>query len=51
MRYNGSESWNMVTLAAWMFVSGKHVTAGRALATWLPFLIIVLFLFMLSRGL
>jgi hypothetical protein len=41
MRYGGRSDWNMVTLAAWVLWSGKWVSPGRALATWLPFVIIV----------
>lgn len=41
MQYNGSTNWNMVRLAVWMFFCGKYVSFGRALLTWLPFLIIL----------
>jgi hypothetical protein len=50
MRYSGSTSWNMVKLAAWVFVAGKHVTFGRALATWLPFLLLLALIFGLAYG-
>lgn len=42
MRYDGRTNWNMVTLAAWLLFSGRFVSFGRALQTWLPFLLIVL---------
>lgn len=41
MNYDNSTKWNMVRLAAWMFFCGKYVSFGRALQTWLPFLIIL----------
>jgi hypothetical protein len=41
MAYDGRRGWNMVVLAAWMFACGRHVSVGRALLTWLPFLLIV----------
>lgn len=40
MQYNG-ESWNMVKLALLMFFTGEYVSFGRAVYTWLPFLIIL----------
>ncbi len=41
MRYEGRTDWNMVRLAAWVFFSGRYVSVGRALQTWLPFILIV----------
>lgn len=42
MGYGGLDrNWNMVSLALWMFVSGQYVSTSRALAMWLPFLILV----------
>lgn len=41
MNYDNSTNWNMVRMAAWMFFFGKYVSFGRALQTWLPFLIIL----------
>lgn len=41
MRYSGSTSWNMVKLAAWMFLFGKYVGFAGFVKTWLPSVIIV----------
>lgn len=41
MRYMGRTDWNMVNLAAWLFFRGKYVSFARAVATWLPFLLLV----------
>lgn len=43
MRYDNRDAsgWNMVRLAAWMFVSGRYVGVGGVVRTWLPFVIIV----------
>lgn len=40
MKYGGSTNWNMIRLASWMFFFGKYVSYGRALKTWLPFILI-----------
>jgi transmembrane protein 222 len=40
MRYGGSTSWNMIRLAAWMFLFGKYVSFMGFVKTWLPFIII-----------
>lgn len=37
MKYRNRTAFNMVYLAAWMFVSGKYVGLGGFLKTWLPF--------------
>lgn len=41
MKYKNSTRWNMIRLAAWMFVCGKYVGLRGVLQTWLPFAIIV----------
>lgn len=41
MNYNGSTRWNMVRLAAWMFFCGSYVSIGRAVKTWLPFIVLL----------
>ncbi len=51
LRYNSSEGWNMVKLAAWVFFAGTHVSFGRAVSTWLPFLIICAVILGLALGL
>ncbi len=48
MKYNGKSNWNMVSLAAWLFIFGKHVSFGRAIVTWLPFAIVVAVAFALG---
>eukprot|EP00753_Platysulcus_tardus_P008568 PLAT16107.1.p1 GENE.PLAT16107.1~~PLAT16107.1.p1 ORF type:complete len:205 (-),score=47.92 PLAT16107.1:99-713(-) len=48
MRYAGSNSWNMVKLALWLFVMGKHVSWQRTLYTWAPFCIIASFFLLAS---
>ena len=48
MRYEGRSDWNMVGLAAWLFVSGRYVSPLRALQTWLPFLLLVLAIVLLK---
>ncbi|XP_028393745.1 transmembrane protein 222-like [Dendronephthya gigantea] len=40
MNYNGSSSWNMVSLCFWLLVYGKYISVGSFLKTWLPFLIL-----------
>lgn len=47
MEYNHSRGWNMIKLAVWMFIAGKHVSLSRAIATWLPFLIFLSVLLLL----
>lgn len=42
MNYNCSSRWNMVRLAAWMFVFGKYVSIWGAVKTWLPFCVIII---------
>lgn len=46
MKYDGKTNWNMVTLCFWVLVSGKFVSTGRAVQTWLPFFIIVFIIVM-----
>lgn len=41
MRYKGTTSWNMVKLAIWIFLFGRHVGFMGFIKTWLPFLIFV----------
>jgi len=41
MQYDGSTSWNMVSLCALMLVHGKHVSWWGMLRTWLPSLILL----------
>nr|XP_039263256.1 transmembrane protein 222-like [Styela clava] len=41
MNYEGSTSWNMVTLCFLMLIHGKYVNFCGFLKTWLPFLIMV----------
>lgn len=41
MRYDGSNSWNMVKLCFLMLYHGKYVSVSSFLKTWLPFLILV----------
>lgn len=40
MNYGNSSSWNMVKLAAWLFVRGKYVGVSGFLKTWLPFVLL-----------
>jgi transmembrane protein 222 len=40
MRYKNSTSWNMVKIAAWMFLFGRYVGVSGFLKTWLPFVIL-----------
>lgn len=37
MRYKESTSWNMVKIAAWMFLFGRYVGVSGFMKTWLPF--------------
>jgi len=48
MRYNGRTDWNMIKLAAWLFFAGRYVSVGRAVQTWLPFLLIVTFVVLMK---
>jgi transmembrane protein 222 len=41
MEYLGIKSWNMITLACWIFFYGEYVSYRRAINMWLPFIIIV----------
>jgi hypothetical protein len=41
MKYGGNRNWNMIWLCFWMFACGKYVSVGRAIASWLPFCIIL----------
>jgi hypothetical protein len=50
-RYAGRADWNMVLLAAWMFLRGKPVTTARAVAAWAPFAILVVVVLALRYGL
>ena len=49
--YGGRTDWGMVGLAAWVFFSGRHVSAGRALALWLPSIIVAALVLALYFGL
>lgn len=40
MRYKESTSWNMVKIAAWMFLFGRYAGFFGFLKTWIPFLVI-----------
>ncbi|CAF0833359.1 unnamed protein product [Adineta ricciae] len=40
MGYDRKYSYNMVSLAFWMFFCGKYVNFGGLLRTWIPFLIL-----------
>ncbi|XP_053688063.1 transmembrane protein 222 [Sabethes cyaneus] len=40
MKYNDYARWNMIVLALWMFVKGKHVSFKGALKTWTPFVVV-----------
>lgn len=48
MNYSGSQRWNMVRMAGWMFVCGKYVGIKGVLKTWTPFAIIALIVVLLS---
>lgn len=37
MTYNSSVRWNMVRMAAWMFLWGRYVGFSGFIKTWLPF--------------
>eukprot|EP00803_Ostreobium_quekettii_P001588 evm.model.scf_7.19 EVM.evm.TU.scf_7.19 scf_7:143388-159187(+) len=39
--YAGSMRWDMVRLAAWVFVGARHVGVAGAAKSWLPFLLIM----------
>lgn len=41
MRYGGCAAHNKVTLAAGVFFCGRHVSAGAAARTWVPFFIVL----------
>lgn len=41
MQYRNKTNYNMVYLAAWMFISGKYVGVSGFLKTWLPFFVVV----------
>lgn len=41
MHYDGSNTWNMIRLAFWMFFWGQYVRVGGFIKTWLPFTIIL----------
>ncbi|XP_013101704.1 transmembrane protein 222 [Stomoxys calcitrans] len=47
MRYRNS-SWNMVKLAFWTFICGRYVSIAGFIKTWLPFLIFVTAVTLLS---
>lgn len=48
MNYDGSHSWNMVWLALYMIPKSKYVGWGGFIYTWLPFLIIVTIIVLVS---
>jgi len=41
MEYGASSNWNMIKLAAQMFVFGKYVNCYAVIKTWLPFFLLV----------
>ncbi|CAF3731769.1 unnamed protein product [Rotaria sp. Silwood1] len=41
MSYDRKHTYNMISLACWMFFCGKFVSFGGFLRSWIPFLIIV----------
>jgi hypothetical protein len=38
----------MIKLAAWLFFAGRYVSVGRAVQTWLPFVLIVAFVVLMK---
>eukprot|EP01138_Halocafeteria_seosinensis_P015875 gb/GECG01016201.1/.p1 GENE.gb/GECG01016201.1/~~gb/GECG01016201.1/.p1 ORF type:complete len:201 (+),score=6.68 gb/GECG01016201.1/:1-603(+) len=38
--YNGRQDWNMIYLALWLTLAGKHVSFSRTIMTYLPFCIV-----------
>merc|ERR1712080_352860 len=42
MYYDGSTSWNMVSLCFWMLLKGRHNSWCSVVKSWLPSLILVL---------
>lgn len=47
MKYGGSTSWNMVKMAAWMFIFGRYVGFMGFVKTWLPFTLIVVTIYLI----
>lgn len=41
MRYDDAVNWNMIRLAAWMLIAGRHVDAMSVVKTWLPFVLMI----------
>ncbi|KAB0805716.1 hypothetical protein PPYR_02686 [Photinus pyralis] len=48
MQYNNSSNWNMVKLAFLMLVYGKYVSFVAFLKTWLPFLVLLTIILVIS---
>ncbi|XP_037970706.1 transmembrane protein 222 isoform X2 [Plutella xylostella] len=48
MNYDGCKNWNMVKLAFYMLLKSRYVSFWGFLKTWLPFFIIVAFIFILA---
>lgn len=48
MSYGNSRHWNMLRLGAWVFFCGKFVSPGRTLQTFLPFLVLLTIVVLLS---
>ncbi|XP_012275729.1 transmembrane protein 222 [Orussus abietinus] len=47
MNYNNSRTWNMCSVGLSMTIHGKHIGLAGFLKTWLPFVVIVMGLFIL----
>ena len=48
MCYNGRKDYNMLTIGAWFFFQGKFVSFASFIKTYLPFIVIVLIITILS---
>lgn len=45
--YNGVKRWNMVMLCFWVFFRGTYVDTWAIVKSWLPFVVMLAFIFLL----
>ena len=43
-------NWNMVILCFWVVFTGKYVSVGHAVKTWLPFLVLMSLMYVFVLG-
>lgn len=48
MKYDGSSSWNMLKIGAWIALFGSFVSVRRTIQAYLPFTVLVILIFIVK---